>query len=77
MRRVSASEVEDELEFAKAAATAFAKQPAMMSYSRAEMIPGCLLALRWGMGDDCVVVVKLSDDHVPTNYQQLVREIVQ
>lgn len=61
-----------QIEFAKSAAEYFAAHPAKASYG--EIAPGQLLALRWGLGDDCVLVLKLDELHVPTNYAQLVRE---
>lgn len=73
MRQVYESELLDELAFAKRAAEKFAADPAMHSYSDAELGSGALLALRWGLGDDCVLVLKLDFMHVPTIYAQQVR----
>lgn len=55
--------VEEEMErirFADRAARYFALHPECQSFSDADISPGCLLALRWGLGDDCVLVLKLD-----------------
>lgn len=67
----------DELErlaFAEQAAADFAAHPEHCSYSYGEIKPGAYLALRWGLGNDCVLVLKLCDYFEPVNYQQLVKE---
>lgn len=73
MKIVSAHDIRDELAFMEGAAAKFASNPAMWSFSTGEIHPGCLLALRWGMSDDCVLVVKLDEFHVPTIYSQAVK----
>ena len=74
MKSCYVSDVEDEIAFAKKAAEAFAKNPKYMTFSVDGVKPGALLAIRWGMGDDCVVVVKLDENHIPTNYMNLVTQ---
>lgn len=73
MKIVSAHDIRDELAFMEGAANKFVTNPSMWSYSKGEIQPGCLLALRWGLGDDCVLVVKLDEFHVPTIYSQAVK----
>lgn len=73
MRAVYAGDVVRELDFAKKAAKHFAENPKHSSYTDGDITSGCLLALRWGLGDDCVLVLQLDESHVPTNYQNLVR----
>lgn len=77
MKMVTASDVEEELQFAKDAAKAFAEDPSISTWRKAEIKPGIFMALRWGMGEDCVVVIKLDENHIPTNYQNLVKEFIQ
>lgn len=74
MRITRVEEDIEQQEFAKRAAKHFAENPQHSSYTDSEIGPGCLFALRWGIMEDCVVVMKLDDNHVPTNYQQLTRE---
>lgn len=64
---------QERLAFAERAARHFAANPDHASFGDVE--PGTFLALRWGMGDDCVLVVRLTDEP-PVNYQGLVREMM-
>jgi len=73
MRGVWPHEQDEERAFADTAAKHFADSPASYSYG-GEPKAGQWLALRWGGGNDCVVVLKISDDHEPVNYYGLVRE---
>lgn len=57
-------------EFAEEAAADFTKNPEHASYGSLEQ--GSLLALRWGLGGDCVLVLKLDDDFERVNFQQAV-----
>ena len=72
MRMVYASEIDAEISFARKAAAHFAKHPEHSTYTGADIEPGCFLAIRWGLMEDCVLVVKLDETHIPTNYAQLV-----
>lgn len=74
MRMVYASEEIERLEFARKAAQHFAENPGHNTYTDGEIEPGCLFGLRWGLSDDCVLVIKLHDYEAPVNYQNLVRE---
>lgn len=74
MKMGTVEEIEEELAFAKKAATAFAKDPILATWRDSDIKPGIFMALRWGIGQDCVVVVKLNEDHTPTNYQNLIKE---
>jgi len=74
MRTVYTGQIEDELAFARKAAAHFAREPKHSTYTDGAIEPGCFLAIRWGLGEDCVVVVKLDDAHVPTNYAEIVRQ---
>jgi hypothetical protein len=38
-----------------------------------EIEPGCWLALRWGMGKDCVLVLKLDEFEQPVNFQNIIK----
>lgn len=75
MRQVHMTDELAQQEFAKRAAAQFAANPRMTSFTDAEITPGALLAMRWGLMDDCVLVLKLDENHVPTNYAELVRQV--
>ena len=74
MRMVWADDVTGELAFAERAAKHFAEHEKISTFTDAEIEPGCLFALRWGFGGNCVVVLKLDENHIPTNYQELVNK---
>lgn len=61
-------------EFARRAAVHFAENSKLYTYTDGNIEPGCWFALRFGLGNDCVVVFKLDEFDEPTNYQQLIRE---
>lgn len=70
-----ASELE-QIEFAREAAAHFAKNSAHWSYSRGEIQPGERIAMRWGLGDDCVLVFRIGDE-LPTIFAQAIRHAQQ
>ena len=56
------------LKFVEEAATDFNEHPDHTTYGSTEA--GGLLAIRWGMGGDCVLVLKVDENFEPMNYQQ-------
>jgi hypothetical protein len=75
MRYVHEAALLEELAFARKAAEHFARCPKHNSYGPLD--PGSFLALRWGLDGDCVVVLKLDEFHVATNYAELIRIVSQ
>jgi hypothetical protein len=68
--------VEEEMErirFADRAARYFALHHDMAAYSDNDIAHGCFLALRGGVDNNCVMVVKLDAHFEPTNYQNIIR----
>ena len=66
--------IEDEIEqldFANKAAMAFEKNDKLATYG-GQILPGALLALRWGLMDRSVLVVRLDQSHVPTVYPDII-----
>ena len=59
--------------FAKKAALAFEGDSRMSSYG--EVTLGGYLALRWGLGNDCVLVLKLDDYFEPELYTHLIKTV--
>lgn len=57
-------------EFAQRAAVHFRDNPEHWSYTDGEIKAGEFFALRFGMGEDCVVIFTVGDE--PLNYQQLI-----
>lgn len=76
MRIVNLRDQEEQTAFAKEAVAFFAKDPDLRfrTWTRGEIVPGCLLAIRWGAGEDCVAVLKLDDFHQPVIYEQIIKE---
>lgn len=72
MRHTRLSEELEKIEFAKKAARYFSSHDKIYSYTNSEIEPGCYFALRWGAGDDCVLVVKLDEDFIPELYTQII-----
>ena len=59
-------------DFAERAGVHFKEHPEHRSYTDSEIVKGCLFALRFGLGEDCVVVFKLDEDFDVINFQQAV-----
>jgi len=60
------------LDFVRAAAEHFEKHPKHYSFTTGEIEPGCLLALRWGLGEDCVLIFRLDEYFQPIIFQQAI-----
>ena len=74
MKTVYIHEGREKEEFAMEAAKYFAANEGCRSYTRSGGInAGELFALRWGLGEDCVVVFRIDEATEPVNYAELVR----
>lgn len=74
MRMAYISEEKEYQEFALRAAKYFEENENHRFYSDKDIEQGCLLAIRWGMDDDCVLLLKLDEFHEPINYQNLIKK---
>lgn len=72
MKMYSEDEETARLEFARKAAKHFADHPETVTYGENGPVKGELYALRWGMGNDCVVVFKIDEYAEIVNYQQFI-----
>lgn len=72
MIMVNVNERKERKEFAEEAATYFYKHPNKTTYTSEEIKAGELFALRFGMGDDCVVVFRLDENQDVENYQNII-----
>ena len=74
MRMVYEENVLSELDFAREAGMFFAKNKEITTYTSQNIddSKGEFFAVRWGMGKDCVLVLKLDEYFEPTNYQNIV-----
>jgi hypothetical protein len=74
MTRHTTTHIEEgRIAFARRAAARFAQDPKLWTYAAGDPEPGELLALRWGLGEDCVLVIRVGDDQ-PVIFGQIVRE---
>jgi len=71
-RMTTKSEELARLAFAEKAAVDFAEYPQHATYG--DIGCGLFLAIRWGMGNDCVLVVRQDENDEAVNYQQLIRK---
>jgi len=74
MKMVYMQEEKEEHAFAISAAKNFEEHPKHYTFTEKNIEAGCLFALRFGLGDDCVIVFKLAEDFEPVNYQQLIKK---
>lgn len=63
-------ELEKEVDFARKAAEFFAENPACTTFGTVKA--DSLFAVRWGLGNDCVLVFRLEDAE-PRIYAQLIK----
>ena len=56
--------------FAERAAKHFQANPEHWTYTDAEIETGAYFAMKFGMGNDCVVVFTIADN--PVNYQNII-----
>jgi len=74
MSRMTHLEEEEKLLFfITKAKEAFEKNPAYATFTEKCLVPGCLFAMRWGMGNDCILVFKVSEDFEPINFQGAIK----
>lgn len=73
MRVINLCEEKGEEELAKEAARHFVEHPKHHTYGNLKS--GSFLAIRFGLGEDCVVVVKIDSMHEPVNYQYLISKM--
>lgn len=72
MDMMNMEEQEDKLAFVKEAAGLFSVNSRCRSYTRDGIKPGALFALRFGMGEDCVVVFRIDEDFPVENFQNII-----
>jgi hypothetical protein len=72
MKKIDINDDDEALEFAKKAASHFARRKNHISFTDGAIEGGCLFALRWGMNYDGVVVFRLDEDFEPINYLRLI-----
>ena len=64
---------QDMIDFAKRAAKNFEEHPEYSTFTDGEVEAGCLFGVRWGLGDDCVLVFEL-DYNDPVIFTQFIKK---
>lgn len=77
MHHTTIKDEQDRIDFVTRAAKRFAREPELKTYTDGDIEPGCLFAVRWGLGNDCVLVFKLDELFTPINYGQVIAELPQ
>lgn len=66
------SDEKERLNFATRAAAYFAEHPDCTAYTAGDVVQGEWFAVRWGMGNDCVLTFRISEEDPVTVYQQAI-----
>ena len=74
MEHVTIEERSEQDEFALKAAEWFAEHPGGHTFTLGDVKPECLLGIRWGLGGDCVVVVRLHEYATVLNYTNIIKQ---
>ena len=61
-------------DFAERAARHFKANPQHYTYADESLVPDAWFAVRWGLGDDCVLVFKVGDEE-PVIYGELIAHV--
>lgn len=70
MKVVYTSELDEQREFVDKAAKAFSMDPKWRTYGDIE--PGSYFAVRWGGGNDCVLLLRLDEYFEPIIFGQVI-----
>ena len=71
MKHVTLEDRQAKDDFALKAAKHFQTHPHHRTYTNGKIINGALFAIRWGMGDDCVLVFRVHDEEEILIYGQI------
>lgn len=73
MRMVQMEEERKLHEFVQKAAKSFSENPKFYTFTEDKIDRGVFFAIRYGLGDDCIVVFKISDEMEPVNFQNIIK----
>ena len=60
--------------FANKAAKDFGENPDHTTFTDGRIEAGCLFGVRWGLGNDCVLVFQLDMCYEPAIFTQIIKE---
>lgn len=76
MKQVKMHEVRQELAFIEEAIGVFMTRDNIRTFTASgEIKPGEMFAVRWGAGDDCVLVLKIAEDFEPRIWANCIPKI--
>lgn len=73
MRGIDIEEENKRQAFAKEAAEWFRTNPKGRTFTNGPLAPGKWLAIRWGAGEDCVVVLRIHEYEEIVNYTNIIQ----
>ncbi len=74
MKHTNLSELVEIIDFVNSAKEHFEKDNNMRTFTINAVDAGCLFAVRWGLGDDCVLVFKLDENFEPLIFGQAINK---
>lgn len=74
MKQVHLAELEEQQAFVREAGSYFAANPSKHTYTQGDIVIGCWFGMRWGMGEDCVLAFRVSDEVEPTIFVNAIRD---
>lgn len=74
MRMLNLEEQQEKLDFVKEAAECFKNNPGYTTYTSGGIVPGCLFALRFGLGSNCVVVFRIDENFPVENFTEVINK---
>ena len=72
MKSVQLSDVKEQIEFVEKAAAHFETHLEHRTFTDGDIEAGCLFGVRWGGGNDCVLVLKVDELFDPIVYGQAI-----
>lgn len=69
MKMTTISQEQELIEFVQAASKSFEANPQHSTFTKGQVASGELFAVRWGLGDDCILVFRIGEE-TPTVYGQ-------
>ena len=72
MEMINFEMLEEEVEFVKKATKYFEENPKGRTYTKGDIEGDILFAVRWGIGDDCILVFRESDN--VRIYENIIKE---
>jgi hypothetical protein len=73
MKMTTIKEQSEISQFVKNAAEYFKIYVEKSSFTSGAICGGCLFALKWGLGNDCVLVFRLDENFEPIIFQNIIK----